>query len=47
MKVRTAQYFSLFSEVAGKGREPFDWEREYSESRSKVLDFEDIYWMGE
>jgi hypothetical protein len=47
MKVRKARYLSLFTEVAGKGPEAFHREREYSESKSRVLDFEDICWMRE
>jgi hypothetical protein len=46
MKLRKAEYLSLFPEVGGKGREAFHREREYSENKSRVLDLEDICWMG-
>jgi hypothetical protein len=46
MELRKIHHFSPFIEVAGKGREPVRPEREYSESKSRVLDLEDICWMG-
>jgi hypothetical protein len=46
-KVRKARYISLFTEVAEKGREAFHRERECPEAKSKMLDLEDIFWMGE
>jgi hypothetical protein len=46
MKLRKASYFSPFTEVAGKGRKAFHRETECSERKSRVLDFEDICWMG-
>jgi hypothetical protein len=47
MKLRKARYLSPFTEVAGKGRQAFDREKECPESKSRVLDLEDICWMGE
>jgi hypothetical protein len=47
MKLRKARYLSPFSEVAGKGRETFHQEREWLENKSRVLDLEDICWIGE
>jgi hypothetical protein len=47
MKLEKARYLSLFTEVAGKGREAFHRERECWESKSKVLDLADIGWMEE
>jgi hypothetical protein len=46
MKFRKAIYLSPFTEVAGKGQEAFHRERECSENESRVLDLEDICWMG-
>jgi hypothetical protein len=47
MKLRKARYLSRFTEVAGKGQEAFHRDREWSESKSRVLEFEDIYCIGE
>jgi hypothetical protein len=47
MKLKKAQYLSPCTEVAGNGREAFYRERECSERNSRVLDLEDIFWMGE
>jgi hypothetical protein len=47
MKLRKAGYLSPFTEVAGEGREAFHRERDCSESKSRVLDLEDICWMWE
>jgi hypothetical protein len=46
MKLRNAWYLSPFTEVARKGPEAFHRERERSESKSRGLDLEEIYWMG-
>jgi hypothetical protein len=47
MKLRKALYLSPFTEVAGKGRGVFGGERDCSESKSRVLDLEDICRMRE
>jgi hypothetical protein len=44
MKLRKIHHLSPFTEVSGKVREAFRPEREYSESKSRVLDVEDISW---
>jgi hypothetical protein len=41
-----AWFNSPFAEVAGKGREAFHVEREYSESKSRVFDLENILDKG-
>jgi hypothetical protein len=46
MKLMKVWHISPFTEVAGKKRETFHWERECSESKSRVFDLEGIYWMG-
>jgi hypothetical protein len=47
MKLRKACCLSPFTEVAGNRQEAFHRERECSESKSRVLDIEDISWMAE
>jgi hypothetical protein len=47
MKLRKARYLSPCTKEAGKGREAFHWERECSEGKWRVLELENICWMGE
>jgi hypothetical protein len=47
LKLKKARYLSPFTEVAGKGGEAFHRKRECSESKSRVFDLEEFFWMGE
>jgi hypothetical protein len=47
MKLRKAWYLSPFTNMTGKGREAFHREREWSESKPRVLELEAICWMRE
>jgi hypothetical protein len=47
MKLMKARQLSAFTELAGKGRETLLREKQCPESKSRVFDLEDIYWMAE